>query len=241
MAINTNPTRKRGIGVNGNRPSLTLWVNVFRRDALMAKSDRRAAPAKESSLPDVPTSRYVLFFAIAILGAAADLVTKEWMFQWRGMPRQANEWWLIDGYVGIETSLNLGALFGMGRGYSWAFAALSIAAGIGIFFWLFVFRAARDRLLTVALGCVMGGILGNLYDRLGLYHYPWLQGEYEYAVRDWILFRYGQHTWPNFNIADSLLVCGAAVLVWHAVWYREEKRAETGQEAGDRGQDAKMR
>ena len=70
-----------------------------------------SAPARLSE-PDraagisVPISRYVVFFAIAILGAAADLVTKEWMFQWRGMPRQANEWWLIDGYVGVETAIN---------------------------------------------------------------------------------------------------------------------------------------
>ena len=61
-----------------------------------------------------------------------------------------------------------------------------------------------------------GGILGNLYDRLGL----WTVGVENlpriYAVRDWIRISYGNLVWPNFNLADSLLVCGALLLVWHA-------------------------
>jgi len=37
-----------------------------------------------------------------------------------------------------------------------------------------------------------------------------------HAVRDWILVMIGNWPWPNFNIADSLLVCGAGLLLWHA-------------------------
>jgi signal peptidase II len=62
----------------------------------------------------------------------------------------------------------------------------------------------------------MAGIFGNLYDRLGLWDASGLAPEYEHGVRDWILFRYQQYTWPNFNIADCLLVCGAGLLMWHA-------------------------
>jgi signal peptidase II len=179
----------------------------------------------------IPLGRYLLFFGIAILGAATDLLTKEWAFEWRGMPGQQPEWWLIQGYVGIETSLNPGALFGMGKGYSWVFASLSVVAGLGILSWLFLFGAARDRWLTIALGCVTAGILGNLYDRLGLWHLSGVPRGYEaYAncVRDWILFRYRgdiRWTWPNFNIADSLLVGGAIMLVLHAAWQKDDKPA----------------
>ena len=138
--------------------------------------------------------------------------------------------WLVEGYVGIETSLNRGALFGMGEGGSRYFAFLSIGAALGVVTWLFGLRAARDRLLTVALGSVAGGILGNLYDRLGLWCTQPLpaamqnQG-FEHAVRDWILFcwNFKQLTWPNFNIADSLLVCGAGLLLWHAFMLRDPK------------------
>jgi len=98
----------------------------------------------------------------------------------------------------------------------WVFAALAIVALLGILYWLFFAGAAHDGLLTVALASVMGGVLGNLYDRLGLYRAPWKQDGREFGVRDWILFCYEDWVWPNFNIADSMLVCGAALLVWHA-------------------------
>lgn len=164
----------------------------------------------------VAVNRYVIYFSLAVFGCLADLLSKFWVFQWRGMPRQGNEWWIWDGYVGIETALNDGALFGVGSGYSWLFAVLSIVAAVGILVWLFYFRAAQDRWLTVALGCVTGGIFGNLYDRMGLWERPDMPGVYRNEVRDWILFRYKQYTWPNFNIADVLLVCGAIMLMLHA-------------------------
>ena len=56
----------------------------------------------------------------------------------------------------------------MGQGFSLLFAALSMGAAIAILVWLFAVGAARDWLLTIALAIVMIGILGNLYDRLGL-------------------------------------------------------------------------
>ena len=131
---------------------------------------------------------------------------------------------------GLQTSLNEGALFGMGQGKVVFFASLSIVALLGIVVWLFPFAAAKDRFLTIALGCVCAGILGNLYDRFGLPGLRWQfplppgheVGDRVYAVRDWILVRFGSWDWPNFNIADSLLVCGAALLVWHA--YRVDSR-----------------
>jgi signal peptidase II len=178
--------------------------------------EQKAKPAPDASAEASFRRRYALFFSIAILGCAADLLTKEWIFQWRGGPRPDNVWWLIEGYVGIETAVNLGALFGMGHGYSPLFAGLSIAAAIGVVVWIFYGQAVRDLALTLALASVMGGILGNLYDRLGLWRMPGDPDTRIYGVRDWILFRWGEYTWPNFNIADSMLVCGAMLLFWHS-------------------------
>jgi signal peptidase II len=126
-------------------------------------------------------------------------------------------------YAGIQLSWNEGALFGIGQGKVWLFVVLSVGAALAIPLWLFVFRAARDAWLTFALGCVMGGILGNLYDRLALHGEVWpvadsRAGQPAHAVRDWILVQINdQWRWPNFNIADSLLVIGAAVLCLHAL------------------------
>jgi len=192
----------------------------------------------------VPLDRYIIFFGIALAGCALDLLTKHWIFQRLGMiliqqGRVKPAIWLIDGIFGFETSLNEGALFGIGQGKVVFFAALSIAAGLGILVWLFVFGAARDRFLTVALGMISAGILGNLYDRLGLPGLTWSfvatdhdPGTPVYAVRDWLHFKiYNYFDWPIFNLADSLLVMGACLLILHAVWTSRE--IEKAQQASD--------
>ncbi|MDE0735431.1 MAG: signal peptidase II [Pirellulaceae bacterium] len=94
---------------------------------------------------------------------------------------------------------------------------LSLVAAIGILGWLFIAGAAEDLLLTISLGSVMGGIIGNLYDRLGWWHAADVFAGHQYGVRDWILLTYqNRYHWPNFNIADSLLMLGAGLLMWHA-------------------------
>jgi signal peptidase II len=179
------------------------------------------------SLERLPLSRYLTFVSIALVGCAADLITKHAIFRWRGLPRQGNVWWLVNGRLGIETSVNPGALFGMGAGWWWLFSLLSVVALIGITVWLFGYHAARDRWLNVALACVSGGILGNLYDRLGLWDHRGVAPELAHGVRDWILFVWPEiklqifNPWPNFNIADSLLVTGAIMLAVHALIWRE--------------------
>jgi signal peptidase II len=165
----------------------------------------------------VPTSHYLLFGGIAVAGCAVDLLTKRWVFDYLGMPYQQPSLWLIDEIFGFTTSLNEGALFGFGQGWRLLFSGLSVVAAVGIFYWLFVVGAAHDRLLTVALAAVTAGIFGNLYDRLGLPGLTW-GGEPVFGVRDWLHFKIEPIIdWPIFNVADSLLVCGATLLVWHAL------------------------
>lgn len=176
----------------------------------------------------VPQRRIWLFCSLAIFGCVADLLSKHLVFQHPQLFR-GNEWWLWEGHVGIQKSLNEGALFGMGQGNVWLFALFSFAALVAIPVWLFWFRAAHDRWLNFALGCVTGGIIGNLYDRLGLSGLTWDRfvparaGERVYAVRDWILFQWNdQWVWPNFNIADMLLVGGACALMIQAFFFASD-------------------
>ncbi len=163
--------------------------------------------------------RWLSFVFVAALGTAVDLWTKQWVFSWRGLPGQMPPWWLIEPYVGIETAVNPGALFGMGAGWGALFAGLSVLAALAILVWLGKFRAIDSWWLVIALGCVLGGILGNLYDRLGLWNPPSEMPIWSSGVRDWILFQYSTaYVWPNFNIADSLLVTGAIMLALHSFW-----------------------
>jgi signal peptidase II len=172
-----------------------------------------------------PANRCVAFVLLAACGCALDLATKSLMFSELGMPAPAGRTcWIWKGIIGFQTSLNEGALFGLGQGMVPVFAGLSILAAVGIFFWLFFAGGSHDWILSIALGCIVAGIFGNLYDRLGLPGLKWdglsgphAFGEPVYAVRDFILVMIGPWHWPNFNLADSFLVCGAALLVWHAL------------------------
>jgi signal peptidase II len=179
----------------------------------------------------VPLSRYLVFFSVAIGGCAIDLATKTWMFA--NLSHDGDIWWIWPGVFGFQISLNEGALFGMGQGFWAVFSTLSIIAAVAIVVWLFFYRAAHDWLLTVALAFVMVGILGNLYDRLGLPGLPWPQGypSHEvgttvHAVRDFILVMIGRWPWPTFNLADSSLVCGAGLLMLHAFFTKPEPEDE---------------
>jgi signal peptidase II len=169
-----------------------------------------------AALPPYPVARrFAVYTLLTVAGVAGDLWTKEQVFRWRGLPGEQAPYWIIENIFGVETAVNLGALFGMGQGYGFVFAAVSIIAATGILIWLFGFHAARSLWITVALGLVTGGILGNLYDRTGMHR---LQDPFTGGVRDWILLRYGPYTWPNFNIADALLVTGAIMLALHTFW-----------------------
>ena len=57
-------------------------------------------------------------------------------------------------------------------------------------------------LTTIALGLILGGAIGNLYDRIALHH-----------VIDFLEVRIVHYHWPDFNVADSSIVVGACLLL----------------------------
>lgn len=182
--------------------------------------------------------RFSIFLFVAVIGCLADLLSKEWIFGRLGLPGSSDTWWMLDGVFGFQTSLNEGGLFGMGQGYVPVLATLSFFAIAAIFVWFFKF-AHHSRLLTITLGMIVAGILGNLYDRMGLHHLRWSEtcardveqiGQPVYAVRDWILVMIGNWPWPNFNIADVLLVCGVGLLMIHTLFFDDGPEEKSTQE-----------
>ena len=154
----------------------------------------------------VPPANLTLFLMLACGGAVLDLTSKWLVFTKVGQPPAKLVLW--PGVFSLTTSFNKGALWGLGGGVPFAnvlFACLSVLAGAAIVYWLFWHGAAKDRFLTAALGLIMAGTIGNCYDRL-------VWGK----VRDWIYFEL--INWPIFNLADSMLVCGACVLMLQAVF-----------------------
>jgi signal peptidase II len=92
------------------------------------------------------------------------------------------------------------------------FAAVSLLAVLAIVYWSTRRSTASDWSLCAALGLIMAGTLGNLYDRLVFN-----------GVRDFLYFHWFE--FPVFNIADSCLVCGAFLLLIQALWSRPPETA----------------
>ncbi len=166
-----------------------------------------------------PLRGWTLFGWIALAASWLDLITKWAIFRRLGMPGEQRGIIVVPHMLSLETNLNEGALFGMGQGMGFFFAAVSCIAIVAIV-WMVSQQVTRDDLwLTVSLALITGGILGNLYDRLGLpgltWHAPLTRlGTPVLAVRDWIHFRLdGIIDWPIFNLADSWLVIGAGLLL----------------------------
>ena len=167
---------------------------------------------------------WFIFTAIVTVAAALDLLTKSLIFKKLGMPGQSFGIEVVPNILLLETNLNEGALFGMGQGMGWFFACISLIAILGILAMVARQATREDSWLLTALALICGGVLGNLYDRLGLPGLTWHAppervGTAVLAVRDWIHFSIdGVIDWPIFNLADSWLVIGAGCMVLHSLW-----------------------
>lgn len=161
-----------------------------------------------------PRTRIAVYLCLTVVTLSIDLLSKQIAFDRLGLFTGSG--WLLDGWLKFQffTSLNRGALWGLGQGFAPGFAALSVLALAGINYWLFVRGTALSLWLTCALGFVSGGTIGNLYDRLGL-HSLRLPGDdhVALAVRDFLRFRFGDYEYPIFNLADAFLVTGAIMLM----------------------------
>ncbi|MDO5565976.1 MAG: signal peptidase II [Planctomycetia bacterium] len=198
--------------------------------------------------------RLFRFFCVVFVGVLADLGTKAWIFNRLGAPGAMDTWWLIPNVFGFQTSLNQGALFGIGQGKIVLFVIFSVVAITGIMAWI-VFDKRKSLYITLTLGMITAGILGNLWDRLGLHQLKWtpfdawtgqctaeMVGTRVHAVRDWILVMIGSYHWPNFNIADSLLVCGAILIfiyawIWGDPFTVEKLKTESSEQTGQTEQN----
>ena len=91
------------------------------------------------------------------------------------------------------------------------FISIAVVASIWVVFLLR--RHPREVLFCFALSLILGGAIGNVIDRV------WLG-----AVIDFLDFHAAGYHWPAFNLADSAITCGAALLIWESL----RPRADAG-------------
>jgi signal peptidase II len=113
---------------------------------------------------------------------------------------------VIDGFFNLTYVRNTGAAWGMLGGQNTALTILSIAMLIAliIFRRSFLGSAWEHR---VAFGLMIGGIVGNLLDRIRL---GWVTDFFDFYVKNW--------HWPAFNIADAAICIGVGIYILSAFW-----------------------
>jgi signal peptidase II len=117
--------------------------------------------------------------------------------------------------LSLVLTYNTGAAFSFlaeGSGWQrWFFVLIALGASV-LIVWM-LYRHRSETFLCIGLTLILGGAIGNLIDRL-------TTG----AVVDFILLYWRQYHWPAFNVADSCITIGAAMLIWDG-FFRPRARA----------------
>ena len=157
-----------------------------------------------------------LWVSLAVI--VVDQATKHWMLA----SFRPGEDLPLTSFASLVLAFNPGAAFSFLAGEDgwqrWLFAVIAVAA-CGAMTWLL--RRGGRTLFCAGLALIIGGALGNLYDRLTLGH-----------VVDFMLLHYRGWYYPAFNVADSAITVGAAALIIDS--FRERRATDRPEPAGDR-------
>ena len=138
----------------------------------------------------------------------ADQVTKFWIINNIALHDHVS---VIPGFFNINHVLNPGGAFGFFADQSpgirkFVFLFLSSMVTV-ILSWFYLRVAKTHRVLSYGLAMIMGGAIGNLVDR------------FRYGmVVDFLDFYIGNYHWPSFNVADSAICIGMAILIYHMLF-----------------------
>lgn len=150
--------------------------------------------------------RYAFLVTLAVAVVALDQLVKAIVTSELGTGRVVR---LLGGVVQLDYTRNSGAAFGVFQTGGLFFVAVALVVSASIL--VFYRRVANSpQLVRVGLGLVLGGAVGNLVDRVRLGY-----------VVDFIDLRW----WPVFNLADSAIVVGVAVLLLYSLLYPTESAA----------------
>lgn len=179
---------------------------------------------------------FILIFAVVMADQASKWFVLETMLRTKGTSPDFWQWFktrelvqffvdqqetyksvTLTPFLNFQMVWNRGISFGMLESDSSkmpiAFIALSLVISVCLFVWMAV---ARGRLLFFALPLIIGGAIGNVCDRIRFG-----------AVADFIDVHVAGRHWPAFNIADSCICIGAALLIIHAIFDKsDDKKTE---------------
>lgn len=150
------------------------------------------------------------WFGVSALVIVLDQISKLWI----SGHFSNSESYAVTGFFNLVLAHNTGASFSMlseaGGWQRWLFSGIAIVASVWII-WL-LRKHQQQKLFCFALAFILGGALGNLIDRL----------MYGYVV-DFLDFHWNEHHFAAFNVADSAINIGAALLLWDSFTNKPEK------------------
>lgn len=151
------------------------------------------------------------WLGLGALVIALDQISKLWI----SSSFAYGESYTVTDFFNLVLAHNAGASFSMlsdaGGWQRWLFSGIAIAASVWII-WL-LRKHQHQKLFCIALVFILGGALGNLIDRLA----------YGYVI-DFIDFHWNLHHFAAFNVADSSINIGAALLLWDSFKNKPEKK-----------------
>lgn len=151
---------------------------------------------------------------IAFFVLALDLVSKYWIES----TLQFGEQIPVTSFFNLVLTYNPGAAFSFLSEQSgwqrWFLSGIASIAAIVIIFLLNKYQL--EKLFCWALSLILGGAIGNLYDRIMLGH-----------VVDFLDFYVGTYHWPAFNIADSAIFVGTALMIYDSFRTKQEPQKQS--------------
>ncbi len=150
--------------------------------------------------------RFGLIAGLAVL--VADQASKWWVLNELNLPelRQVVLLPVLNLTMVWNRGVTFGLLTGLGAWGHVLLAMIALAVVVALGFWL---RRSESRVVAVAIGAIAGGAIGNVIDRLRFGAVvDFIHVHVDTASGDW--------SWYVFNVADSAIVCGVAVLVLEA-------------------------
>lgn len=167
----------------------------------------------------------ILFFGVTVFVVALDLITK-FLVKGSEVLMRGDVIDIIPGVFRFRYVENAGAAMGSFASNRWVFMVFSTVAILAIAFYLVKYRQSVSRLFGISMAAIMGGGIGNMYERLFNQN---AQGQYVVTdFFDFYLFSFWK--WV-FNVADVAVCVGAALVVLCLIIelvgeYRSHKKGE---------------
>ncbi|NCF24310.1 MAG: lipoprotein signal peptidase [Gammaproteobacteria bacterium] len=172
-------------------------------------------PERRENLESNPgIKRFIVWMVFAVLVVLADQATKEAIIRWVPLYGDVP----INDFINLTHQQNTGAAFsflaGAGGWQRWFFVLLASVVSVVLVVWLWRIRSSNLLVLSAGLTLVLGGAIGNLADRIRLGY-----------VTDFIQVWFGSWAFPSFNVADSAITVGAALLIIDSLFLSGKEKA----------------